>query len=166
MKENMIDVLVYIFDNYLSVEEEVPVNEGSLTDELEEAGFQADEINQAFDWLGALITHEHVSPFIVRAQMKDSLRVFSQEEQYKLDVHCQGFLINLEQAGHIDAHTREVIIDRVMAFESSMITLQQFKRIVGIVMLNKVQQKEHHEELLVTLEDLIGKAEDNSRIFH
>ena len=98
--------------------------------------------------------------------MKDSIRVFSQEEQYKLDIHCQGFLIHLEQAGHIDVHTREVIIDRVMAFESSTLTLQQFKRIVGIVMLNKVQQKEDHEELLVTLEDLIGKAEVNSRIFH
>jgi Smg protein len=48
----MFDILLYLYDNYL-VTEHVPDAE-ALSRKLTAAGFEADEIDQALDWLSAL----------------------------------------------------------------------------------------------------------------
>ena len=59
MKESILDVLLYLFEHVLDDDTDLPADaearQGStLLAELTEAGFSADEIHKAFDWLDAL----------------------------------------------------------------------------------------------------------------
>ena len=51
MKENVFDVLIYLFENYMDEETEVSPDPDSIRSELLEIGFPHREINRAFDWL-------------------------------------------------------------------------------------------------------------------
>ena len=150
MKENAIDVLMFLFDNYLNLEEGMPTDEMTLACELEEAGFEAKNISKAFDWLGELAdikqTDISVAPSSITA-----IRVYLPHEQQKLDIQCQGFLHQLENMGLINSISRETIIDRAMAIDCQTLSLSQFKRIVGLVVLNTSNQGELH----AWIEDLI-----------
>jgi Smg protein len=150
MEENVIDVLMFLFDNYLSIEEGMPTDEIALATELEEAGFEAKNITKAFDWLGELADIKQAKPSLVQTKGK-AMRVYLPQEQQKLDVGCLGFIHQLETMGLLDTSTREIIIDRAMAIESPQLGLKEFKRIVGLVLLNSGS----HEEMLTWIEDLI-----------
>ena len=54
MKENMLDVLMYLFENYMNDEIEFSTDEDALRSELLDAGFHKAEISKAFDWLEGL----------------------------------------------------------------------------------------------------------------
>jgi Smg protein len=157
MKENVIDVLMFLFDNYLNPDSGMYTDEASLTFELEEAGFETGVISKAFDWLHELSTLKDRDASFVQTPKK-SLRVYSNEEQNKLSPACRGFLLSLEQMGVLECATREMIIDRAMAIETPKLNLKQFKRIVGLIMLNGIKS----EEILVWLEDLIYDDFENS----
>ena len=47
MNENLIDVLIYIYENYMDSEESVPVDQVTLEEELLQAGFQEGEVSKA-----------------------------------------------------------------------------------------------------------------------
>lgn len=151
MKENVIDVLMFLFDNYLNFEDGIPGDEESLATELEEAGFHVVDINKAFDWLGELAQVQKTDFTLIKMPSQTSMRAFLPFEAQKLDLACRGFLFQLEQMKLLDTATRELIIDRAMAIDSEQLTLDQFKRIVGLVMLNSGG----HEEMLAWIEDLI-----------
>lgn len=150
MKETMIDVLMFLFDNFLSVEQGFPDDEESLAEALEDAGFRSNTINQAFDWLGELAEIQ-VPEFTSSGSSKHSQRLFAAHELRKLNPSCRGFLLNLEKMGAVDPITREVIIERAMALESEELTLTQFKRIAGLVLLNTTE----NEAMLAFIEDLL-----------
>lgn len=149
MKENVMDVLMFLFDNYLTVEEGVLADEETLTDELREAGFEVREIDKAFHWLEDLVkVRQSVGVYV---EQKTSFRVYTLEEEKKLGVGCRGFLLGLEQTGIVDPNSREIILERAMAIETPNIRLSEFKRIVGLIMLRRTQS----EAVVAWLEDLI-----------
>ncbi|WP_414673453.1 DUF494 family protein, partial [Methylophaga sp. UBA2689] len=51
MKENVIDVLLYLFENYIDTENSSQPDKDVLELELEQVGFQEMEIHKALDWL-------------------------------------------------------------------------------------------------------------------
>ena len=51
MKENVFDVLMYLFENYMYEEPETDPDRESLQSSLLQAGFSQVEINKAFEWL-------------------------------------------------------------------------------------------------------------------
>jgi Smg protein len=159
MKENVIDVLMFLFDNYLSVGQGVATDEETLTYELCEAGFEVTEINKAFDWLEGLIGLRQLPVGRIRNE-SHAIRVYTVEEEKKLDRACRGFLMGLEQGGVIDPMSREIVIDRAMAIEIEKIKLPQFKRIVGLIMMSRTS----NEDVLAWLEDLV--YEDVPEILH
>lgn len=159
MKANVIEVLMFLFDNYLSVSEDTLLDEKSLTCELEEAGFDPKEISLAFDWLGELAEIERLAATLVN-KPGNSIRVYAYEEESKLDMACRGYLHSLEAMGLVDACVREIIIDRAMAIEAESLSLQQFKRIIGLVMLNKAPQ----DEMLPWIEELMNDEKADSVI--
>lgn len=150
MKETVIDVLVFLFDNYLSIETDDLNDEMSLTCELEEAGFPEGEIHKAFDWLGNLAELYQTQHFIM-PQHPDSIRLLTKDEYAKLDVECQGFLVNLQRTGLLDTVTREIILESAMGLGVERLALSAFKRIIGLVLLNSPRQ----DELPLWAEDLI-----------
>ena len=54
MKENVLDVLMYLFETYIDTEEEPEPDQNELRDELTRAGFGDSEIDRALDWLDGL----------------------------------------------------------------------------------------------------------------
>ena len=54
MKENVLDVLMYLFETYVDTEEEPEPDQNELRLELARAGFGDTEIDRALLWLDAL----------------------------------------------------------------------------------------------------------------
>lgn len=147
MKENVLDVLMYLFQNDIEEDIEVDPDRESVQMELLAAGFPAQEIAQAFTWLDSLIDRPSL-PLPVNPR---SYRIYVDTEMDRLDVECRGFLLLLEQGGILDPETREGVIDRVMALETDEIDLHQLKWIILMVLFNQPG----HEEAYAWMEDLV-----------
>ena len=136
MKEDVLDVLMYLFENYMDDEAAMDADPEALRSQLREAGFLHSEISKAFTWLEDLAAAQRgVAPASVCAGR--SIRVFSLVEEERLDLACRGFLIFLEQMGVLDDASRELVIDRIMALESVDIDLEQVKWVVLMVLFNQ-----------------------------
>jgi Smg protein len=156
MKEDVLDVLMYLFQNYMSDDDDSnsPDRE-SVETELLEAGFPSAEINQAFDWLDGLAARQETPVIVINEER--SFRVFTAQELVRLDVQERGFLLFLEQAGVLSSETRELVIDRVMALETDEIDLTQLKWIILMVLFNQPGQEDAYawmEDLM--FEDIAG----------
>ena len=136
MKEDVLDVLMYLFENYMDDDVAIEADPEILKSQLREAGFLSTEINKAFTWLedlSVLQEGSHANPSLASR----SIRVFSPTEEKKLDVECRGFLIFLEQMGVLNGTSRELVIDRIMALESPDIDLDQVKWVILMVLFNQ-----------------------------
>lgn len=153
--ENLIDVLIYIYENYMDSEESVPVDQILLEEELLQAGFQQGEVRKAFNWLdelawrqGSLVEYGAVRP-------GRSMRIFNPKEQQKMDLEIQGLLLNLEQSGILDPMSRELVIERCMAIETEELTPEDVKWVVLLVLLNQPGQ----ENAFALMEELVYNGE-------
>lgn len=135
MKENVLDVLMYLFENYMDDETEMHPDRESLQIELQEAGFRKNEINHAFAWLEGLAADG--ARDAVAAPAARSVRVYSVEELGRLDMESRGFMMHLEQVGLLTATQRELVLDRLMALGSDEIDIDQLKWVVLMVMFNQ-----------------------------
>ncbi len=150
MKETVLDVLMYLFDNYIEEDIEISPDQDSLKTQLVEAGFGDHQVNKAFDWLDGLALQKENNESVKMADKK-SLRLFSDEELEKLNAECRGFLLYLEQAGVLGNDERELVIDRVMALETDEIDLQQLKWVVLMVLFNQPDK----EAAIAWMEDIV-----------
>lgn len=136
MKEDVLDVLMYLFENYMDDDSAMEADPETIKTQLREAGFLSAEINKAFTWLEDLaVLQESADNRSVNAD--HSIRVYSTAEMKKLDIECQGFLLFLEQMSVLDGASRELVIDRIMALESPDIDLEQVKWVVLMVLFNQ-----------------------------
>jgi Smg protein len=146
MKENIFDVLMYLFDNYMDDDCEIPPDNDAVKDELLQAGFGHKDVVRAFDWLESLsLEGVDISP-----QASSSFRVFSPFEKERLDVECQDLILTLERMGILNSVNRELILDRAIALEE-VLTLEKLKWIVLIVLLNQPDE----ELAFARMEDMV-----------
>jgi len=118
MKQNVVDVLMYLFENFIGEETFVSPESDVVIDKLEQLGFPQHEILKAFDWLEDLAIIQQDAP---EDDNKDSsFRIFSDLEKDLLDPECMGFLIFLEHSGILTPITRELILDRVIALDTQL----------------------------------------------
>ena len=136
MKENIFDVLMYLFENYMEEEIELPPDSDVIRTELEEAGFQSLEVSKAFDWLDSLSLERTIKPTITSA-----FRIFCQQETEKLDLECRNLIMFLEQNGILNSASREIVIDRAMALENEEISMEKLKWIVLMVLLSQPDEE-------------------------
>ncbi|QEP44102.1 DUF494 domain-containing protein [Ectothiorhodospiraceae bacterium BW-2] len=138
MKQDMFDIILYLFENYIYEDEVLDSEE--LDEELLRAGFQPHHIDKAFDWIDSLSVAEqlegHALPF-TRPPSSTSIRHYTPDEMRWLDLECRGFLLYLEQMGVLEHTSRERVIDRVMALEREPIELEQLKWVVLMVLFNQ-----------------------------
>ncbi len=132
MKENIFDVLIYLFENYLDDDMDLSPNNDSIKTELLQAGFEPNEVNNAFDWLETLAEQSTIKPTISSA-----FRIFCPQEQAKLDIECRDLLLFLEHSGILTATTREIVIDRVMSVENKTIAVDELKWTILMVLLSQ-----------------------------
>lgn len=132
----MLDVLMYLFENYAHDAVEEPAAPAVLQDELLRAGFSDSQINRAFEWLEALSGLKGG-----RAQeggrIECPFRIYSNAEAKMIDIEGQGLLLYLEQIGVLNCEAREAVIDRVMALESEDFDTDQLKWVVLMVLFNQ-----------------------------
>jgi Smg protein len=150
MKQDVFDILLYLFENYMYDEAELEHDRDSLQRELLEAGFRRNEIGKAFDWLEGLGAIDYDGAVPLKSEQQ-SFRIYSDEECGKLDTECRGFLLFLEQMGVLDHATREMAIDRVMALDSEDVDLEQLKWVILMVLFNQPGQ----EAAVAWMEDLV-----------
>ncbi len=150
MKENVLDVLMYLFENYMSDDIEFDTDEESLRIELQEAGFQSIEISKAFEWLEGLVALQDFPEKLLLVNTT-SIRLYTDDEVEKIDLDARGFLMFLEQAGVLDHHTREMVIDRVMALDEDEIDIEQLKWVTLMVLFNQPGR----EAAFAWMEDLV-----------
>jgi Smg protein len=155
----MFDILVYLFENYVHAAA-CPASE-QLARKLSAAGFEEDEISEALEWLAGLrqVSEVTLSP---RPSRPGSIRVYAAEEQAHLDADCRGFLAFLENAGALDAVTRELIIERTLALSGFNVTLHRFKVIVLMVLW----QQDRPLDGLILDELLTDEEDEDPAVLH
>jgi len=134
MKETILDVLLYLFENYFYDDPDAVRDRDSLQLGLIQAGFSPTEISKAFDWLEALANQR---PTLANPRANGPVRVYVEAEVDRLDQECLGFLMFLEQHGVVDADQRELVLDRAMALDQEEVDLDDLKWVVLMVLFNQ-----------------------------
>jgi Smg protein len=151
MTETMVDVLIYLFENYMAGEENTPIDQHELEQELSQAGFGRMEIAQALSWLDELAERMSHGNGEGVAPRGGSMRVFTEAEQRKLERDGCSLLMFLEQSGILDPLSRELVIDRALAIRQAAISVEELKWIVLLVLMNRPGQ----EQAFFQMEDLV-----------
>ncbi len=149
MKENVLDVLMYLFEAYVDTEEEPEADQNELRDELARAGFGDPEIDRALEWLEGLTDHNESLAF--NAQTAHGTRIYNDFETERLDSGCRGYITYLEQIGILSPPQREILIDRLLALETPDIDVDQIKWVVLMVLFSQPGQ----ELAYARMEDLV-----------
>ncbi len=148
MKDNVLDLLIYLFENYMSTEDAPRPAHEVLKQELDKAGFAEPDIAHALEWLDGLSGEQlgKVAEATARA-----VRVFSVPELQRLDTDVRGYLMYLENVRILSGTERELVIDRLMALDADEIDIEQVKWVVLMVLFSQPGQ----EYAYAQMEDLV-----------
>ena len=136
MKESVLDVLIYLFENYMFDDEEFEPDQETLMQELSMAGFDHQMIDRAFSWLENLSDLCETSDRGKRKTERIAIRHYSEEEMKQLSVEARGLLISLEQMGVLDGVSREMVISQLMDLGVDGIELDHLKWVILMVLSN------------------------------
>lgn len=149
MNPSVLDILLYLFENFLLDEGDEPTDQDSLRSALLDAGFPLPTIQRAFAWLAEL-SGERSEAETARGASR-ALRMFTPAEIDKLEPEARGFIWHLESIGAIDADRRELILDQVMALDEPTVDLEDLKWVILMVM----SQLPGQEAALAWMEQLV-----------
>ncbi|MBT9460414.1 MAG: DUF494 domain-containing protein [Rugosibacter sp.] len=147
----MIEILVYLFENYLP---DTCPPAGVLAQKLTAAGFESDDISEALSWMDGLAGAQQS---VFAAPSATAMRIYDVEEQERLSAECRGFIGFLEQCGALDAPLREAVIERALALPDDEISLDRFK----VVVLAMIWRTRREVDALV-LEELLAEDADEA----
>ena len=136
MNEDIFDVLIYLFENYMDSEIDIVPDTDMLKTELKAAGFNNRNILKAFEWLDTLALQEE--PTFKSAK---NFRIFCTHEIQKLDLDCRDFILFLQRLNILNPVSRELVIDRAMAIENKQISIEELKWITLIVLLSQPDEE-------------------------
>ena len=115
----------------------------SLGQQLNAAGFGADEVADALQWLRGLnlASSCEAAPSPGLAALAASgaalpatgLRAYTRREQHRLGVDSMGFIHRLECMGALPMRLRELVIDQAVAVGANGLTVAQLKLVVLLV---------------------------------
>ena len=158
MKENVLDVLMYLFESYVDTEEVPEPDQNELRMELSRAGFGDSEIERALIWLDGLTDHQESLNY--GNLSAHGTRIYNVFEHERLDAPCRGYITYLEHTGILSPPQRELLVDRLLALESADIDVEQIKWVVLMVLFSQPGQ----ELAYARMEDLV--FEENSGAVH
>ncbi len=132
LKEDFLDVLLYLFEYY----SEDPVRETGSNVEIKKhlkgAGFEDDVINHAMDWVAIFKSPADSAEITIPQSL--SVRIFSNEEKSLLDDECQNYIIRLEKFGLLTPQKRELLIDKLTSIGFEPMDIEVVKAL-SILML-------------------------------
>jgi Smg protein len=128
----VLDILIYVFDRYMLVDDPDVPERDELAEDLQKAGFEGETVERALDWLADLAGERHrpeLAPSGARA-----MRVFTEDELQHLPADCRGYLLALERTGILSAQQREIVIERLLALDSAELDVDQLKWVALMVL--------------------------------
>lgn len=131
MRESVIDVLFYLFDDILAEEGADETDVEFVANSLEEAGFAREDITRAMDWFYAFGSLDEAAPQVGG----QAIRVFSEREREFLDADCQNFLYGLQRNGVVDGVMLEMVIERALALEEPL-DIETLRWVALMVLMN------------------------------
>lgn len=149
MNESIVDVLIYLFENYMDGDSNSPSDQTGLQEELIQAGFPLREIEKALLWLDELAAQAD-TPYL-HTHREHSIRVFAPQESNRLDTDARGFLLFLEHNAILDPVVRELVIERALALDTNFITVDELKWIVLLVLMSQSGQ----EKAFARMEEMV-----------
>ncbi|MCB1760982.1 MAG: DUF494 domain-containing protein [Gammaproteobacteria bacterium] len=149
MNENVVDILIYLFENYMDSDQNPPSDQDVIHEELLQAGFPEVEIDKAFQWMEELALRQENR--LLQSRDAGSIRVYNDDEIHRLDTECRGLLLFLEHNNILDPANRELVIDRAMALDTQQVGVDELKWIVLMVLINQPGQ----ESAFAQMEDLV-----------
>ena len=150
MKKNVLDVLIFLFENDMFGADETECDQETLALELRQAGFNRTVIGLAFDWLENLaLLCENNPPDQIDID-RAAIRHYCVAEQARLDTEARGLLLKLEQCGALNNVSREMVIDQLMALDDNDIEPNHVKW-VTLMVLNCFTEGEGVYELTESL---------------
>lgn len=138
MRESVIDVLFYLFDDILPTQENRETDLNQMAHWLSEAGFAHEDVGRAMDWFYELSQLDDYQP---QPETDGAVRVFSPREQFYIDATGQDFLHGLRRSGVIDMRLQKVI-ERALALEEPL-DLETLRWVTLMVMMNSGAELEH-----------------------
>jgi len=150
MKESVLDILIYLFENYFDADLDCAPepDRDTLRDELERAGFSEREVGRALEWLEQLSADPQRAGAVPGSR---AIRIFDAREQARLDTDCRGYIMYLENIGIVSAAQRELVIDRLLALDVQQIDIEQVKWVVLMVLFSQPGQQSAY----LRMEDLV-----------
>ncbi|MDY6944192.1 MAG: DUF494 domain-containing protein [Pseudomonadota bacterium] len=150
MKESVLDILIYLFENYFDADLDCAPepDRDTLRDELERAGFSEREVGRALEWLEQLSADPNRVGAVPGSR---AIRIFDAREQARLDTDCRGYILYLENIGIISPAQRELVIDRLLALDVQQIDIEQVKWVVLMVLFSQPGQQSAY----LRMEDLV-----------
>jgi Smg protein len=162
MNDSVLDILIYLFENYLDTdadaEGEPQPSRDALREELENAGFAETGIERALEWLEGLAGEEATAAEGKTDAQARSFRVFSGYETARLAVEVRGYILHLENIGILSAHQRELVIDRLLALDADEIDIEQVKWVVLMVLFSQPGQELAYQRM----EDLVFEGQSDA----
>jgi Smg protein len=149
MNENVVDILIYLYENYMDGDPSNTSDQAVIHEELLQAGFPEHEIDKAFVWMDELAMRQEMQSHQV--QTENSIRIYTEKEQNRLDVDCRGLLLFLEQNSIVDQQSRELVIDRALALDTPQFGVEELKWIILMVLMSQPGQ----ESAFAQMEDLV-----------
>lgn len=162
MRQNVLDVLIYLFETYSDESSAQPPERDDLEHELSRAGFTDQEIERALSWIDDLTLQWSFDQKALPTALKQEppTRIFSHNEQGMIPSHCRGYIYYLEQLGILDQEQRERVIDRVMALENDDLDVESLQWVVLMVLFSQPDQ----EQAFMHMENLIDR--ENTGLVH
>ncbi|MCW8944160.1 MAG: DUF494 domain-containing protein [Sedimenticola sp.] len=150
MNENVVDILIYLYENYMDNDQDPTSDQSQIHDELIQAGFPEQEVNKAFQWMDELALRQAPEDHFPH-HPQGSTRIYTDEEQRRIDADSRGLLMFLEQNSILNPAGRELVIDRAIALGTHTIGVEELKWVVLMVLINQPGQ----ETAFAQMEELV-----------
>ncbi|MCP4282882.1 MAG: DUF494 domain-containing protein [Gammaproteobacteria bacterium] len=149
MNENVVDILIYLYENYMDSDQNPPSDQEVIHEELMQAGFPESEIDKAFQWMEELAQRQGTQD--LPTHTSNSMRVYTEDETIRLDTDCRGLILFLEHTNILNPANRELVIERAMALDTPQVGVEELKWVVLMVLINQPGQ----ETAFAQMEDLV-----------
>ncbi|WP_293759875.1 DUF494 domain-containing protein [uncultured Aquitalea sp.] len=126
----MFDILAYLFEQYQDPDS--CGDRGVLMRQLEAAGFEDEEINDALDWLDSVANM--ADGLYASADDASGMRIYADAEQERLPAEVRGLIQFLEDHGALSPSQREMVIDRLFALPEDDINVGSAKLVALMVL--------------------------------
>ena len=133
----MFEIIMYLFESYIQVDQTMELDAQEVTDELIQEGFQKNDITKALAWLDNLANMHNQDPQSrTIAEQETSTRIYNKIELRQVSLESRSYISYLEEAKILTSHTREMVIDCVMSLDGAELILEDLKWLILMVLFN------------------------------